>query len=464
MTQPTGQTLGLIHAPEGGAASLGIALIDEPAPDGSQVKGPGARLVAPDTWWVGASDKRLALFENAYPLTSGVAYNSYVILDEKVVLVDTVDRSVTGAFLENLDAVLDGRAIDYVVVDHMEPDHSASLGHVLARWPQATVVCTGLAAKFIGQYFAPELRDRCVAAAEGDVLATGRHALAFVEAPWVHWPEVMMSLDVATGVLFSADAFGTFGAHDGNIFADQIGFADDSARLAEARRYYCNIVGKYGPYVQKVLEKAAGLDISVLAPTHGPLWRDDLGWIIGKYATWAAYEPEDKAVAIFYASVYGGTAKAAGMLASRLSAAGVADVRVYDVSKTHRSELLAEAFRCSHLVFASMTYNNGVFTAMRDLLMDLADHHLADRRVSFVENGTWHANSGKLMHELVEKMPGMVEVGQTVTLKSAVNEIAAAGIDGLAAAIAGSLAGDASFETQLSEPLVVDTTSGASKH
>ena len=476
MTTLSDRKPGLVHAPEGGLAAMGIGRIQDPrigtsaralatkAPEPSFVGGSSARLVAPDTWWVGASDKRLALFENAYPLTSGVAYNSYVILDEKTVLVDTVDRAVYGQFFENLAAVLDGRPLDYVVVNHMEPDHSAALGQVLSRWPEAMVVCTGLAAKFIGQYFSPELRDRCIAAAEGDVLVCGRHALAFVEAPWVHWPEVMMSYDAATGVLFCADAFGTFGAHDGNIFADQVGFTTDPARLAEARRYYCNIVGKYGPHVSKVLQKAAGLDITVLAPTHGPLWRQDLGWIIGKYAKWASYEPEDRAVAIFCASVYGGTENASNMLAAQISAAGVPDVRVYDVSKTHRSELLAEAFRCSHLVFASITYNNGMFTPMRDLLADLADHHLADRRVSFIENGTWHANSGKLMREAVQKMPGMVEVGGSVALKSTVNGQAAEAICELAEAIVASLGGDASAETQLSEPLSIDTASGASKH
>ena len=465
---------GLYRAADGDVPALDTleqlpALCDEAltqrCPIASFVGSANVRRIAPDIWWVGASDKRLALFENAYPLANGVAYNTYLLIDEKVVLIDTIDRAVSGQFLENLEALLGGRAIDYVVVNHMEPDHSASLGQVLARWPQAQVVCTGLAAKFVGQYFDEAARARCLAVAEGDCLITGRHALSFVEAPWVHWPEVMMSYDVATGVLFSADAFGAFGALDGNIFADQMDCVHDKGWLDEARRYYCNIVGKYGPHVQKVLAKAATLDIKTLCPTHGPVWRRDLSWIIDKYSKWAGYEPEDTNVVIFCASVYGGTENAASILAAKLSAAGISGVRVYDVSKTHRSTCLAEAFRCSHLVFASITYNNGIFTSMRDLLADLADHHLVSRHVSFIENGTWHANSGKLMHEMVATMPDMVEVGSTITLKSTVSSEAVERLGALADAIAASLKGDASHDTRLSDPLpMVDTASGASKH
>lgn len=427
--------------------------------------GASARLVAPDTWWVGADDKRLAMFENAFPLTHGMAYNSYLIMDEKVVLVDTIDRAVSGQFFQNLAAVLGGRPVDYVVMDHAEPDHSATLGQVQERWPRARLVCTGLAAKFAGQFFGPEILDRCRVVKEGDVLRTGRHELSFVEAPWVHWPEVMMSLDSTTGVLFSADAFGTFGALDGNVFADQMD-AESPARMAEYRRYYANIVGKYGPHVARALEKVAGLHVSMLCPTHGPLWRRDLGAIVGKYATWASYRPEDQAVAIFCASIYGGTESAANMLAARLSAAGVSDMRVYDVAKTHPSHLLAEVFRCSHLVFAGVTYNNGMFTAMRNLLADMSDHHVQSRRVSIIENGTWHANSGNLMRQALSAMPDMVEVGRSVTLKSTVDSRAAEEIDALALSIAASLRGDTqgARETRLSDPLPpADTASGASK-
>jgi flavorubredoxin len=427
--------------------------------------GASARLIAPDIWWVGAADKRLALFENAFPLTHGMEYNSYLIVDEKVVLVETIDRAASGQFFENISAVLGDRPVDYVIMDHAEPDHSATLGQVLARWPNARLVCTGLGAKFASQFFTPDLLERCIIAKEGDVLVTGRHALEFVEAPWVHWPEVMMSLDVATGVLFSADAFGTFGALDGNIFADQMGgIAAD--RLAEYRRYYANIVGKYGPYTAKALDKLASSNVAMLCPTHGPMWRTDLDKIIDKYRHWATYKPEDQAVAIYCASIYGGTESAANMLAARLSAAGVPDVRVYDVASTHTSYLLAEAFRCSHLVFASVTYNNGMFSAMRNLLAEMSEHHMQGRHVSFIENGTWHANSGKLMRAAVSAMPDMIEVGESVALKSTVSPESAAKIDALAIAIAASLRGDEeeAHETRLSDPLPpVDTTSGASR-
>ena len=426
------------------------------------VGGSAARLVAPDTYWVGACDSRLAQFENAYPLDHGIAYNSYLIVDdEQVVLVDTADKAVSAQFFENVAAVLGDRPVDLVVVNHMEPDHSASLGRVLRLYPQAKVLCTPLAAKFIGQFFDADVRARCITVLEGDTVETGRHQLTFVEAPWVHWPEVMMTFDTSTKTLFSADAFGVFGALDGNIFADQVDFR--GAWLSEARRYYCNIVGKYGPYVQDVLKKAAALGPELVCPAHGPLWREGFDWFAGKYDLWSSYKPEDQAVAVFCASVYGGTENAANMLAAKLSAAGVGGVRVYDVAKTDKSYLVAEAFRASHLVFASVTYNNGVFTAMRDLIADLADHHLRDRHVSFIQNGTWHAASGRLMAQAVAEMPGMTQVGDVVTLKSTVNDIAIGQLDALAAAIAASLAGDDSRATVLSEP-ETDTATGATAH
>ncbi len=444
-----------------GCACTGSALTVK-AQDDMFVGGSAARKITEDIYWVGGSDKRLALFENHYPLERGVSYNSYVVVDDKVALIDTADKAVAGQFFENVDAVLNGRAIDYVVVNHMEPDHSYALGQVLARYPQAKVLCSPLAAKFIGQFFSAAEKARCITVLEGDTVELGKHELSFIEAPWVHWPEVMMTYDAVSGTLFSADAFGTFGALDGNIYADQVNFADEW--LDDARRYYCNIVGKYGPYVQDVLKKAADLQLQRVCPAHGPIWRTDLGWYINKYNAWSTYEPEDNAVAIFCGSIYGGTENAANILASKLSAAGVRDVKVYDVSKTDVSYLVAEAFRCSHLVFASVTYNDGIFTKMRDLLEDLADHHMRNRHVSFVQNGTWHPHSGELMRELVaDKMPGMTMVGDVVTVKSAVNDCAIQQIDALAGAIAASLKGDDSQATQLSEA-AVDTVSGATAH
>ena len=461
MSDTTATRRGFVKATVGGAAALAAlsglrvhasaaeASADAPSKINDIFSGrANARQVAEDTWWVGASDKRIALFENAYPLEQGVAYNSYVLLDEQTVLFDTVDRSVTGQFFENLQAVLDGRTLDYLVVNHMEPDHSFAVSQVLSRFPEAKVVCTAAAATLIQQFFGLDVSDRLITAAEGDTLTTGKHTLAFVEAPMVHWPEVMMTFDATTGVLFSADAFGTFNALDGNIFADQVNFTTDDKWLAEARRYYCNIVGKYGQNVQDVLAKAATLDISMFCSTHGPIWREDLGWILDKYDKWSSYTPEDQAVAIFYGSIYGGTENAANILAAQLSEEGVENVKVFDVSKTHDSWLIAEAFRCSHLVFASATYNMGIFTNMKNFLNDLVAHNMQNRHVSFIENGSWSPASGQLMRDIVAQMPGMTEVGDMVTLRSTTSHDNVEELSAMAKAIAASLAGDDADATE----------------
>ena len=300
------------------------------------------RNVTEDVVYVGVSDRRIQLFENVYPVPRGVSYNSYVLLDNKNVLFDTVDRSVTGQFFENLTAVLDGQKLDYLVVNHMEPDHSSAISEVLVRYPEAKVVCTKAASVILNQFFACDISDRSVIVGEGDTLNVGKHTLTFVMAPMVHWPEVMMTYDNVSGILFSADAFGSFGALNGNLFADEVNFEQDW--LPDARRYYCNIVGKYGKQVQSVLAKAGGVDIRILCPTHGPVWRKNLGWILNKYSLWSSYTPEDKAVMVVYGSVYGGTESAANAVAAKISQAGVADVAVYDVSKTHVSELIAQSY------------------------------------------------------------------------------------------------------------------------
>ena len=374
------------------------------------------RMVTDDIAYVGVSDRRIQLFENVYPIPRGVAYNSYVLLDEKTVLVDTVDRSVTGQFFENLTAVLDGRDLDYLVVNHMEPDHSSAISEVLVRYPNAKVVCTKAAAVILNQFFACDISDRSILVGEGDTLSFGKHTFTFVMAPMVHWPEVMMSFDDVSGALFCADAFGSFGALNGNLFADEVDFEKDW--LPDARRYYCNIVGKYGPQVQAVLAKAGTVPIKLLCPTHGPVWRDNLGWIIEKYSLWSSYTPEERAVMVVYGSVYGGTESAANKVAARLSQSGVADVAVYDVSKTHVSELIAEAFRCSHIVLASITYNMGIFTPMKNFLLDLEAHNLQNRTFAIVENGSWSPVSGRLMKEIVERLPGCGVTGDIVTILS----------------------------------------------
>lgn len=388
------------------------------------------RSITPDLFWVGASDRRLALFENAFPIPRGVSYNAYVLLDEKTVLLDTVDKAVGEIFFENLEHVLAGRELDYLVVNHMEPDHCATLEEVLRRYPRAKVVGNTKTFTMIGQFFACDLTNRTVGVKEGETLNTGRHTLTFAMAPMVHWPEAMVTYDVTDQTLFSADAFGTFGALNGNLFADEVNFERDW--LNDARRYYTNIVGKYGVQVQSLLKKAAGLDITRICPLHGPVWRQDIGWFLDKYQKWSTYTPEDRTTAVFYGSVYGHTENAAEILAAHLAEKGVRNIALYDVSVTHPSQLVSEAFRCSHLVLAAVTYNNGIFPPMETLLLDLKAHNLQNRTVALIENGTWAPQSGKLMRELVQSMKGMTLLEDAVALKSSVKEEQRAELEALA--------------------------------
>lgn len=390
-----------------------------------------------DVTYIGASDRRLALFENMYPLTNGVSYNSYVILDEKTVVLDTVDQSVAKQFFENIEYVLDGRKLDYVVVNHMEPDHAATLGDLVLRHPDVTIVGNAKTLGMIKQYFDFEVDSRFMTVCEGDTLELGKHVLSFYMAPMVHWPEVMVTYDETDKILFSADAFGTFGALSGNIFADETDFA--CRGLEEARRYYTNIVGKYGQQVQMLLKKASGLDIQMICPLHGPVWRQDLGFYIDKYNHWSTYTPEDKTVMIAYASIYGGTENAATVLADKIAAKGVKNIVMYDVSKTHVSYIISEAFRCSHLVFASSTYNMGIFTNMETVLLDLLAHNLQKRTVALIENGTWAPVSGKLMKEIVEKMKNIELIENTITVRSTVKKEQLEAFDQLAQTIADSV-------------------------
>lgn len=396
-----------------------------------------ARKITEDLYWIGGSDRRLSLFENVYPVPDGVSYNAYLALDEQTVLFDTVDSSVAALFFENLEHVLAGRSLDYVVVQHMEPDHSATLQETLRRHPEATVVTNAKTLKMIGQFFPIDVKDRTRLVKEGDTLATGRHEYAFVMAPMVHWPEVMVSYDLTDHILFSADAFGTFGALNGNIFADEVDF--EAKCLAEARRYYTNIVGKYGPQVQALLKKAAKLEISLLCPLHGPIWRENIGWFVDKYQKWSTYTPEENAVLIVYGSIYSGTQQAAELLAARLAERGVRGIAMYDVAMTHPSVLVAEAFRCSHIVFASATYNAGIFQPMETLLADLAAHSLQSRTVAVIANGSWAPQSGKLMLEQLAAMKNMTVVEPTLTLLSTVKEEQLAALDDIAAELVFSL-------------------------
>ena len=395
------------------------------------------RKLTEDLIYIGGSDRRLARFENMYPVPNGVSYNAYFLDDEKIAILDTVDRAVEERYLENIAFLLQGRTPDYVIVNHMEPDHCASLGALCARYPSLQIVCTAKAAALIAQFFDEALASRCITVKDGDTLALGRHTLSFFTAPMVHWPEVMVTYDACDRVLFSADAFGTFGALGGALFADETGF--DGAAFSEARRYYTNIVGKYGPQVLALLKKAEALDIRMICPLHGPVWRRDLDRLVGAYRTWASYAPEEAGVLIVYGSIYGGTQNAAEILASRLADRGVTNLAVYDVSATDPSYLVAEAFRYSHLVFAASTYNNAIFTPMETLLLDLQAHALKNRTVATMENGSWAPQSGKKMRELLAAMPGNTLLEETVSLRSTVKENNLPDIDALAGAIADSL-------------------------
>ncbi len=383
-----------------------------------------------DLIYVGGNDRRIALFESAFPVPRGVSYNSYVLLDEKTVLFDTTDSSIGDLFLENVEAALGGRKLDYLVVHHMEPDHSATLERIVKKYPGIVVVTNKKVAGMLANYFGFAGNVHLVN--EGDELCTGKHTLAFVFAPMVHWPEVMLTFDKTSGTLFSADAFGTFGALGGSIFADEVPFERDF--LDDARRYYFNIVGKYGVQVQSALKKAAGLPIKAICPLHGPVWRKDIAWYLGKYDTWSRYLPEEKGVVVFYASVYGHTQNAAEILATSLVAHGVKNVVTYDVSVTDVSELLSEAFRYSHLVFASTTYNNGIFVNMERLLADLKAHAFQNRKYSIIENGSWSPQAGGLMEAELAGMKNLTRVGEKVTVLSSVRDRAP--LDALAAEIA----------------------------
>ena len=395
------------------------------------------KKITDDLYWIGGSDRRLALFENVYPIPRGVSYNSYVLLDEKTVLLDTVDASISGFFFENLEYVLNGKTLDYLIVNHMEPDHCAVIGEVVRRYPDVKLVCNAKTVPMLKQFFNFPVEDRTVIVKEMDTLCTGKHTFAFVMAPMVHWPEAMVSYDTVDKILFSADGFGTFGAINGNLFADEVNFERDW--LDDARRYFINIVGKYGVQVQNLLKKAATLEIKMICPLHGPVWRDNLGWFIEKYDTWSSYKPEDQAVMIAYASIYGNTENAAEILASKLADKGVKNIAMYDVSVTDPSVIVSEAFRCSHLVFAAPSYNGGIFTKMETVLSELKAHSLQNRTVAIMENGTWAPVAGKQMREIFAGMKNIELLEESVTIRSAVKEAQEASLEALAEKIVSSL-------------------------
>ncbi len=391
------------------------------------------RKVTDDLYWVGANEHRLHLFENIHPIPRGVSYNSYLLMDEKTVLFDTVDWAVCREFLNNIEHVLGGRDLDYVIINHLEPDHAASLDEVLIRYPNAKVISNNRAFMMMHQ-FGFHVDGREIEVAEGDAMSFGKHEITWVEAPMVHWPEAMVSFDVTNGVLFSADAFGSFGALDGKLFADEVNF--DRDWLDDARRYLTNIVGKYGPHVQDLLKKAGTIDIKMICPLHGPVWRKDLGYFIEKYDKWSRYEPEEDGVLLVYASMYGNTEYAAQCLATKLCERGMTNIHMYDVSKTHVSYLVSEAFRLSHIVLASVTYNLEIYPVMHQFLNEIRMLNLQNRTVGIIENGTWAPQAGTRMEEFLDdKMKLMDVLGGEVTVTSSLNDSTEKELDALADSI-----------------------------
>ena len=398
------------------------------------------RNITEDLYWVGANDHRLHLFENIHPIPKGVSYNAYLLLDKETVLFDTVDWSACRQLMENLDYLLQGRPLDWLVINHMEPDHGASVEEILQRYPKVKIISTEKAYMLMRQFgFHPDTHE-CVTVAEGDTHSFGTHTVTFVAAPMVHWPEAMVTFDTTNGVLFSADAFGSFIALDGKLFADEVDF--DRDWLDEARRYLTNIVGKYGPHIQLLLKKAGGIvdQIKYICPLHGPVWRENFGYFIDKYDKWSRYEPEVKGVMIAYASMYGNTEAAAQALASKLCEKGCTNVVVYDVSNTHVSYLISEAFKNSHIVLASVTYNLGIYPVMHNFLSDMKALNMQNRTFALIENGSWACKSGDLMQKFIdEELKNMTVLNERLSIASAMGEDKNVELDALADALIDSM-------------------------
>ena len=378
------------------------------------------RKLSDDLLYIGCSDRRLSLFESAYPIPNGISYNSYLLKDQKTVLFDTVDKACSSQFFENLEAGLDGRDLDYLVIHHMEPDHCALLEGVITIHPNTKIVCTAKTVALIKQFFDFDIDARVNIVKEGDILNTGKHELIFTPAPMVHWPEVMVTYDKTDKALYSADAFGSFGAINGNLTDEGVNFECDY--LGEARRYYTNIVGKYGMQVQMLLKKVANYDIQTIYPLHGLIIKDNIKNFIEKYDKWSRYEAEENSVLIAYSSVYGGTENAVNILAGILADKGIKGIKMYDVSQINSSYVLADTFKYSHIVFATTTYNNGIFESMEHLLHDISAHNLQNRKIVLIQNGSWAPACSGQMKAILEKLPGTEIIDDSLCIKSTLKE------------------------------------------
>ena len=371
--------------------------------------------------YIGVDDRDIDLFEGQYVVPEGMAYNSYVIVDEKIAVTDTVDAHKVGEWLTNLEAALAGRKPDYLVIHHLEPDHAGGIADFVAKYPETTLVASAKAFALLPQFMTLSESVKKQTVKEGDTLALGAHTLQFIGAPMVHWPEVLFSYEQSEKVLFAADAFGKFGVYD----------ADPDDWACEARRYYFNIVGKYGNQVQAVLKKAAALDIKTICPLHGPVLTENLGYYIDKYNTWSSYVPEDKGVLVAFASIYGGTKKAAEKLAEKLTAAGVEKVVVSDLARSDMAEVIEDAFRYDRMVVAAPTYDAGLFPVMEDFLNHLKAKNYSNRKVGVVENGTWAPMAAKKMTEILATLKNVTLAETVVTVKSTLSAESESAMDKL---------------------------------
>ena len=394
--------------------------------------------ITSDLIYLGVSDRKLSLFEAVYPVSEGVSYNSYLLKDEKTVLFDTVDKHCFEQFFENLEAGLDGKDLDYLVINHLEPDHSALIKEVIERYKNVKIVCSQKAKQMLFQFFDFDfdIESNFVVVKEGDVLSTGKHELTFMMAPMVHWPEVMVTYDKTDKIIFSADAFGFFGAINGNLFDCDVNFA---SKIDEYRRYYSNIVGKYGAQVKMLLNKAKNLEIKTICPLHGLILKENISSIVEYYLKWASYTPELNSVLIAYASVYGGTQNSAEILACELAKKGVKNIKMYDVSMTHHSYILSDAFKYSHIVLASPTYNNCVFVKMEQFLSDVVAHNLQNRTFAIIENGSWACNCADNIKKILENLKGIKFIEDKLTIKSTLKESQMSELEKLASEIANEL-------------------------
>lgn len=379
------------------------------------------RKINEDLYWIGAEDRRLTLFENLFPIPRGIAYNSYLIKDEKNVILDTVDYSVGRQYLENIKYLLKDEKLDYLIINHMEPDHCSLIEELTYKYPEMKIIGNAQTVKMLKQFYNFDVDSKVQIIKEGDTLKTGKHEFKFVMAPMVHWPEAMVTYDTTNKTLFSADAFGSFGAINGNLFSDDTDFENEW--LSDARRYYTNIVGKYGIQVQNLLKKASSLEIDMICPLHGVIWRNNISYILEKYDKWSKYEPEENSVLIIYSSVYGNTENVVNTLSNYLGENGIKNIAVYDSSNTDVSYLVSESFKYSNIVIAATTYNLGVFPKIEQYLLDIKRQNLQNRTISIIENSTWVPGIvTKEINKILSEMKDIEVLEKTYSIKSSAKD------------------------------------------